>query len=105
MMRVIEREQGHYEVQEVPYGKVYCWRPERVLFECECGETLVWKGGSARCRCGASYEDFGREGVERQPEEGVYHPWFEEYERWRETKLDQGLQHEYYGFVGVENGR
>lgn len=102
-MRVIEREQAHYEVQEVPYGKVYCWRPERVLFECECGERLVWKGDRARCRCGATYEDFGGGDVDRQTED-VYHPWLKEYETWRKTKLDNGLQHEYYGFVGVKNG-
>jgi hypothetical protein len=104
-MRVIEREQAHYEVQEVPYGKVYSWRPERVLFECECGETLVWKGGSARCRCGATYEDFGKV-VSRPPEgeEDVYHPWLKEYESWRKIKLENGLQHEYYGFVGEKNG-
>lgn len=103
-MRVIEREKAHYEVQEVPYGKVYSWRPERVLFECGCGERLVWKGGSARCRCGVTYEGLGNGGIERQPEKDVDHPWLEEYETWRRVKLDNGLQHEYYGFVGVKNG-
>ncbi len=102
-MRVIEREQAHYEVQEVPYGKVYSWRPERVLFECGCGEQLVWKGGRARCRCGATYEDFGEKEPESRAEE-VLHPWFKEYETWRKAKLENGLRHEYYGFVGVKNG-
>jgi hypothetical protein len=36
-MRVIAREPEHYEVHEVPYGKVYSWRPERIVFECDCG--------------------------------------------------------------------
>ena len=49
-MRVIEREQGHYDVQDVPYGTVYTWRPQRVLFECECGETLTWTASAGHCR-------------------------------------------------------
>ena len=36
-MRVIAREREHYEVHEVPYGKVYGWRPERVVLERDCG--------------------------------------------------------------------
>ena len=42
-MRVIEHEREHYEVREVPYGKVYSWCPERLVFECDCGETLLWR--------------------------------------------------------------
>src|SRR5215204_2543037 len=44
-VRVIERERGHYEVREVPYGTtVYDWRPERLIFECHCGERHVSSG-------------------------------------------------------------
>lgn len=103
-MRVIERNQEHYEVQEVPYGKVYSWRPEHVLFECDCEETLTWTGGRVECRCGAVYEGFERERVNPEEEKGTYHPWIEEYEKWREVKLANGIQHEYYGFVGEKNG-
>ena len=102
-MRVIERKKEHYEVQEVPYGKVYSWRPEHVSFECDCGETLEWTGGSAQCRCGTSYEEFGCQRVEKEDEE-AYQPWIKEYEAWREAKAASGLQHEYYGFVREENG-
>lgn len=102
-MRVIEREQEHYEVEEVPHGKVYSWRPEHVLFECDCGETLTWSGGFTKCSCGAVYEEFGRERVEEQNSKKTYQPWIEDYEIWRETKISNGLQHEYYGFVKEEN--
>lgn len=108
-MRVIEREQGHYEVQEVPHGKVYSWRPEQVLFECDCGETLTWNGGHAchighvECRCGAAYEDFGRERVNPE-EKGAHRPWLEEYEEWMETKTANGIKREYFGFVGEKSG-
>jgi hypothetical protein len=43
---VIPREWERYEVREVPYGKVYSWRPERIVLECDCGETLVWARAS-----------------------------------------------------------
>ncbi|MGF1470563.1 MAG: hypothetical protein ACFB50_02330 [Rubrobacteraceae bacterium] len=104
-MRVIERKKEHYETQEVPYGKVYSWRSERVLFECGCGETLIWQGGRTECGCGASYEEFGREVVEPSEARKAYRPWLEEYEAWREAKAATGLQHEYYGFVGESNDR
>ena len=39
-MEVIERVQPHYEVQEVEFGKLYKWRPERIVLECECGKRL-----------------------------------------------------------------
>lgn len=103
-MRVIDWEQEHYEVQEVPYGKVYSWRPEHILFECDCGETLTWTGGRTECSCGATYEGFDRERVEPRTEGSAHHPWLEEYEVWRKTKIASGLQHEYYGFVGERNG-
>lgn len=104
-MRVIEQKQEHYEVQEVPHGKVYSWRPGHVFFECDCGETLTWAGGRAECACGASYEGFGRERMEQQRGEGVYRPWIEEYEAWREAKDASGVRCEYYGFVGEKDGR
>lgn len=103
-MRVIERRDRHYEVQEVPHGKVYSWRPEQVLFECDCGETLTWKNGRVECRCGSVYEGLGREKVQPREEEGDYHPWIEEYEEWRKEKVANGLQHEYYGFVPDKGG-
>ena len=54
-MRVIEREGGHYEVREVPYGKVYGWCPRRVVFECDCGERHAYSGSAIVCACGAIY--------------------------------------------------
>ena len=64
-MRVIAREPEHYEVHEVPYGKVYSWRPERIVFECDCGGALVWERPVTVCACGAVHT-----GVSREPEEG-----------------------------------
>ena len=74
-MRVIEREKGHYEVHEVPYGKVYNWCPERVRFACDCGQVLTWTVPVTLCRCGASYTDIpSPEPEERRTKGEVYRP-------------------------------
>ncbi|CAN5795462.1 hypothetical protein BH23ACT11_BH23ACT11_10660 [soil metagenome] len=103
-MRVVERKTEHYDVQEVPYGKVYKWRPEHVLFECDCGETLSRSSGRIECRCGAVYDGFDRERVKPENARGAYHPWLEDYEEWRETKIANGIQREYFEFVGERTG-
>ena len=97
-MRVIAREREHYEVQEVPYGKVYSWRPERIVFECDCGETLIWARPVTVCACGAVHTDVSREPGGRTNEK-PYHPWLEEYDEWRREREAHNLRHEYFGFV------
>jgi hypothetical protein len=99
-MRVIEREPEHYEVHEVPYGKVYSWRPERIVFECDCGETLVWVKPVTVCACGAVHTDVVREPEERRTNEEP-HPWLQDYEEWRRKKEANNLRHEYFDFVGT----
>ncbi len=98
-MRVIAREPEHYEVHEVPYGKVYSWRPERVVFECDCGEALVWERPVTVCACGAIHTGVLQEPEVRRADEE--HPWHEEYEEWRRKKEADNLRHEYFGFVGI----
>ena len=53
-MAIVERIEGHYDVQEVDFGKVYQWCPERVIAECRCGEkTSLTAASTATCRrCG-----------------------------------------------------
>ena len=78
MLTIIERTEGHYEVQEVEFGKVYRWCPERVNIECECGERLTLTAYSmATCpRCGASHEATLREELtDRRLEDQTLHPW------------------------------
>jgi CheY-like chemotaxis protein len=104
-MRVIEREKGHYEVHDVPCGKVYSWCPERVLFECDCGEVLTWTVPVTLCRCGASYTDIpSLEPEERRAKGEVYRQWLEEYEEWRKAKPANDLRHEYSGFLKSGGG-
>lgn len=102
VMRVIEQEQGRYEVREVPYGTVYSWNPGYVRVECDCGTVLEWTGSGAMCECGARHEGI-LEGLESR-NEGDDHPWLEDYEEWREEKEANDMKHEYYAFVEAENG-
>lgn len=95
-MRVIEREKGHYEVSEVPYGKVYSWRPERVIFECDCGNTLTWTAPVTICACGAAHTDVLQEPGDRRPRETPYRPWLDDYAEWRRERDAKGLRHEYF---------
>jgi hypothetical protein len=96
-MRVIEREHEHYEVVEVPYGKIYSWRPERVVFECDCGEVLSWTAPETVCPCGARYAE--APATESPPDDRTLHPWHEEYEEWRRMRLANNLRREYFDFV------
>ncbi len=95
-VRVIKHECGHYEVYEIPYGKVYGWCPERLVFECGCGETHVSTGDEIACSCGAVYA--GVPGSEDEPR----HPWLRDYEEWRSEAGD--LRHEYFVFVEESGG-
>ena len=42
-MRIVNRIAGHYEAQEVEFGRVYTWHPECVVAECECGKRATFR--------------------------------------------------------------
>jgi hypothetical protein len=76
--KVIERLDAHYEVQDVPMGKVYRWCPERVLVECDCGETPTLAASATTCdKCGEDYALLIQEEVLnlRLKEDEVDYPW------------------------------
>jgi hypothetical protein len=78
MLTIIERTEGHYDVQEVDFGRVYRWCPECVSIECECGERLSLTASStAACpRCGANHAATIREELPvRRLEDQTLHPW------------------------------
>jgi hypothetical protein len=101
-VRVIEHQSGHYEVREVPYGKVYDWRPERLVFECDCGQMHVSSGPAIACSCGLVYG--GDDHEDRRPDAASLHPWLEDYEEWRRVREREGLRHEYFVFVEERDG-
>ena len=76
MVTVIERTEGRYEVQEVEFGKVYRWLPERVMVGCGCGRTLSLTTSETSCDCGADHaaivrEELAAELLRNEPP----HPW------------------------------
>jgi hypothetical protein len=78
MLTAIERTEGHYEVQEVDFGRVYRWCPERVDVECECGERLdVTPISATACpRCGANHTVKIRAVLTAgRSEDRALHPW------------------------------
>jgi hypothetical protein len=87
MTTVIERNEGHYKVHKVPYGKDYVWCPRCVLVECDCGERLVLTPVKGECKCGRDHTTLVREELAvRGSEEGVLVPWRDEYRNWLESK-------------------
>src|SRR3954454_13336996 len=89
-MQLIERFVEHYEVQEVPFGRIYKWCPECLVLECECHERVTFHisdltQGRAVCACGADLTSEIQEMLqEDQPEvwgqmledyEVTHHPW------------------------------
>jgi hypothetical protein len=78
MLKAVKRTGGHYEVQELDFGRVYRWCPERVDIECECGERSdVTAVSTAACpRCGANHAATIREElITGRSEDQALHPW------------------------------
>lgn len=88
MATVVERIRGHYDVQEVDFGRVYRWCPERIVAECGCGAKLVLTASAATCgRCGADLAPTIRaEPATGEPDAETLHPW-----RYEEDREDAGL--------------
>ena len=57
MVAIVEQTEGHYDVQEVEFGRVYRWCLQCVIVDCDCGERLSLTASStAVCRrCGADH--------------------------------------------------
>ncbi|HZG64496.1 MAG TPA: hypothetical protein VEY13_13465 [Rubrobacteraceae bacterium] len=78
MITIVERTQGHYDVQEVEFGRVYRWCPECVVVDCDCGERLTLTASSTAvcCRCGADHTTtFRAELAAQRLGDEVLHPW------------------------------
>ena len=77
LAKVIECAQARYEVQDVDFGKVYKWCPERVVLECGCGGRLYLNSSMTSCEeCSADHVLAVREELSelRQSDETL-HPW------------------------------
>jgi hypothetical protein len=88
MMLVVERVQGRYEAQDVPFGKVYAWRSGQVILECDCGERLTINSCATVCECGLDHAATIREELDtasRSKDEALY-PW-----RYFRSREDAGI--------------
>ncbi len=72
---MIERVEGRYEVQDVEFGKVYRWCPERVVVDCDCGERVSLTCSETTCRCGADHTAVVLEESTVCSEDETLHPW------------------------------
>ncbi len=82
-MRIIEHTKGHYETQDVEFGRVYRWCPESVVIECKCcgrrstrtRSSLI--GSPVTCECGKDHTARVREELAFQvlEEDEDLHPW------------------------------
>src|SRR5215210_2353242 len=75
--KAIERIEGYYEAQVVPFGVVYQWHPGYLLIECGCGEKLALSCFISTCSdCGADYAAVVQEELAGGcSEEEALHPW------------------------------
>ena len=81
--KVVERVDARYDIQELQVGKVYKWRPESLLIECECGQRTTLTVSDTTCEeCGEEHMDLLREdlrdhrrGRQRRLGEEDLHPW------------------------------
>jgi hypothetical protein len=77
--KIIECVLPHYEVQDVEMGKVYRWRPQSLVVECECGENQTLSASKHACEeCGADHRTLVEEVLEAhldEDEERFDHPW------------------------------
>jgi hypothetical protein len=86
--KVIERLDACYEVQDVEFGKVYKWRPERIVLECECGKSLSLTASTTSClECGRDHVLAVKGASMDSPQsDHILHPW-----RYSEDREDDGL--------------
>lgn len=97
MSKVKVRVEGHYEVQEVAYGKDYVWVPAHASIECDCGRIIDVAPQNTTCpNCGADYATVVREVAGRHLSDDVLHPWHPEYEEWAKHRKEKGRLSEFY---------
>lgn len=96
MTQVKERIEGHYEVEEVPYGKVYKWIPGYALVECNCGQLMIVDAATTACpSCGNVYAAV-MQALEGKPlgKDEAYYPERQAYEEWlKEEETHPHLKH------------
>jgi hypothetical protein len=86
--KAIECVEARYEVEDVQFGKVYKWHPERIVLECQCGQRLSLTASRTSCpECGRDHVLTVQEAsTDRRQSKETLHPW-----RFVEDREDAGL--------------
>jgi hypothetical protein len=77
-VEVIEHLEGLYQVQEVPLGRVYRWRPECIIVECDCKAKSTLTSYITTCsECDTDHAGAIQEWlvVRRSRDDEATHPW------------------------------
>jgi hypothetical protein len=97
--------EGHYEVEDLPYGKDYVWFPAHALIECDCGQVMDADEHHTTCpKCGADRENVLREVAGRHLGEEDLHPWHPDYELWRTFKENRTEYQEWLELRSLDQG-
>lgn len=105
MSKVKVRIEGHYEVEDLSYGKDYVWVPAHALIECDCGQVMDADEHHTTCpNCGADRADVLREVAGRHLGEEVLHPWHPDYEAWRTFKETRTEYQEWLELRSLDQG-
>ena len=92
--KVIERVRPRYEVQEVEFGQVYKWRPERIVVECQCGQRLSLTASTTSCtECATDHELAVKEASKMDgcQSDHTLHPWRYHYSSSEQDREYDGL--------------
>jgi hypothetical protein len=105
-LQIVECTAGHYEAQDVEFGRVYRWMPANALVECDCGQLFSVEESMAACpRCEVDYTGVVR-GLEDKPltKEEAYYPTHREYEAWMKDEGSHRRQPERLYSGGLFSG-
>ena len=105
-LQVVERTAGHYEAQDVEFGKVFTWVPGHALVECDCGQLVTAEGTAATCpKCGTDHREVVR-GLRDKPltEEEAYYSTHREYKEWMKEEESPRRHLERYYSAGLLSG-
>lgn len=77
MATVIEHVGGTYDVQSTEFGRSYRWVPDRVVVDCDCGETTTLTRSATACTCcGTNHSRALMDELSAgRREDEILHPW------------------------------
>src|SRR3982751_2400810 len=98
MTKTTVRGEGHYEVDETPFGRSYKWHPAYAILPSKCGAELALSGASTTpvcSRCGTAHSGVTNDIQKREDRLGheVTHPWHYDAQEQAEQHLKDEAAH------------